>query len=189
MANEIELIQAQWIDIDLIDYNEGQIEGLPANPRTIDPIDFANLKQSIEDDPEMLGMRELLVYPLGGRFVAIGGNMRLKALREMRYNAAPCKVLAQDTPQGKLRAIAIKDNVQKGEWDNAMLANDWSAEELQEWGVELPKFKDETEKEHKDISGEVQSLFQIVIDCDDEWEQERIYNELSKNYKCRVLTL
>lgn len=43
--------------------------------------------------------------------------------------------------------------------------------------------------EHDDISGQVQSLYQIAIDCEDESEQERIYNELKDRYKCRVLTL
>lgn len=137
--SKIQLIQSQNIALSLLDTNDGQIAGVPANPRTIDPVDFANLKKSIEDNPEMLGMRELLVYPVGGRYIVIGGNMRLKAMRELGFADAPCKVLPESTDTATLRAVLIKDNVQKGEWDAAMLQNDWSADELQEWGVELPE--------------------------------------------------
>ena len=85
--------------------NRGQIEGLPANPRFIKDDKYAKLKKSIEDDPEMLELRELLVYPLGNKFVVIGGNMRLKALRELGATECPCKVIPAETPVEKLRAV------------------------------------------------------------------------------------
>lgn len=183
---DIKLIPTQWIDLDQIDLNEGQIDWLPANPRTIDPIDFDTLKRSITENPEMLGLKTLLVYAWKGRFVDIDGNQRTKALRELGYTKAPCKVI----PEGyDLQAIAIKANTNNGQWDTERLQADWDKDKLQEWGVELPEMKEPNDGEHKDISGEVKSLFQIVIDCEDEWEQERVYNELSKDYKCRVLTL
>jgi hypothetical protein len=186
--SKIQLIQSQNIALSLLDTNDGQIAGVPANPRTIDPVDFANLKKSIEDNPEMLGMRELLVYPVGGRYVVIGGNMRLKAMRDLGFSDAPCKVLPESTDTATLRAVLIKDNVQKGEWDAAMLQNDWSADELQGWGVELPNAK-EFEAKGEDKSDDVQTSFSVEVICADEWEQEQVYNELSKTYKCRVLTL
>lgn len=138
--SKIQLIQSQSIALSLLDTNDGQIAGVPANPRTIDPVDFANLKKSIEDNPEMLGMRELLVYPVGGRYVVIGGNMRLKAMRDLGFSDAPCKVLPESTDTATLRAVLIKDNVQKGEWNTAMLDADWEKDKLKDWGVELPDF-------------------------------------------------
>lgn len=152
--SKIQLIQSQSIALSLLDTNDGQIAGVPANPRTIDPVDFANLKKSIEDNPEMLGMRELLVYPVGGRYVVIGGNMRLKAMRELGFADAPCKVLPESTDTATLRAVLIKDNVQKGEWDAAMLQNDWSADELQEWGVELPEMTIEDEPNADELTAD-----------------------------------
>lgn len=68
------------IEISLLEPNKGQIKGLPRNPRTIKDKRFKALKKSIEDAPEMLALRELLVYPHNGKFVVIGGNMRLKAV-------------------------------------------------------------------------------------------------------------
>ena len=56
--------------------NEGQVEGLPNNPRTIRKPEFEKLKKSMEESPEMLNLRELIVYEYGKKYVVIGGNMR-----------------------------------------------------------------------------------------------------------------
>lgn len=117
--------------------NEGQIEGLPTNPRQIKKKAFDSLKKSIKDAPEMLHLRELIVYPYGDDFVVIGGNMRLRACRELGFEELPCKVLPAETPAEKLREYAIKDNVEAGEDDWDVLANEWNAEELTEWGMEV----------------------------------------------------
>lgn len=73
----------QNIKIDLLTGNEGQIKGLPANPRFIKDHQYEKLKQSIIDHPEMLNIRELLVFPLGKKYVIVGGNMRMRAIQEV----------------------------------------------------------------------------------------------------------
>ena len=118
--------------------NDGQIEGLPKNPRQIRDHRYEKLKKSIEDAPEMLQLRELLVYPHGGKFVIIGGNMRYRACKEIGYKELPCKVLDAETPVEKLRQYAIKDNENFGEYDWDVVANEWDTAELEDWGVELP---------------------------------------------------
>lgn len=50
------------IQIELIETNKGQIEGVPANPRVIKDKKFKKLVKSIEENPEMLDLREILVY-------------------------------------------------------------------------------------------------------------------------------
>ena len=119
-----------------IDVNRGQIEGLPQNPRLIRDERFKALKKSIEDAPEMLSLRELLVYPHEGKFVVIGGNMRLRACIDLGYKEVDCKVLDEDTPVEKLREYAIKDNESFGQNDWDILANEWELDELKTWGVE-----------------------------------------------------
>lgn len=57
--------------------NTGQINGLPANPRIIRDERGDALFKSIQDDPEMLDLRECIVFPYADAFVAIAGNMRL----------------------------------------------------------------------------------------------------------------
>ena len=118
--------------------NDGQIEGLPKNPRQIRDHRYEKLKKSIEDAPEMLQLRELLVYPHGGKFVIIGGNMRYRACKELGYKELPCKVLNAETPVEKLRQYAIKDNENFGEYDWDVVANEWDTAEMEDWGVELP---------------------------------------------------
>lgn len=122
--------------------NAGQIEGLPANPRFIRDEQYAKLVKSIQDDPEMLDLRELIVYPSESGYIVIAGNMRLRALRELKYKAAPCKVLDVTTPLKKLKAYAIKDNVPFGEHDWDALANEWDQDELAEWGLRVPGWDD-----------------------------------------------
>lgn len=78
--------------------NTGQIEGLPANPRKIDVNAFSKLKENITRNPEMLSLRGLIVYEAkGGKYVVIGGNMRLRAMRELgTFDKAP----ASSYPRG-----------------------------------------------------------------------------------------
>ncbi len=143
-------MQQQSIPISKIKTNTGQIEGLPKNPRFIKDERFAKLVQSIEDDPEMLELRELIVYPKDDYFIAIAGNMRFKAMQELGYKEAPCKVLKPDTPAEKLRAYTIKDNVGFGEHDWDLLGNEWDETELVEWGLEIPGWKEEEAEAQED---------------------------------------
>ncbi len=131
------------LNIDLLELNEGQLYGLPKNPRWIRDARFEALKKSIEDAPEMLDLREVLVYPLSDlpghedKYIVIGGNMRLRACKELGYKEIPCKVLDLEIPVKKLREYVIKDNEGFGQNDYELLANDWDAEELQDFGMEL----------------------------------------------------
>ena len=124
------------IKTSLLEVNKGQIEGLPKNPRFIRDTRFEQLKKSIQDAPEMLGLRELIVMPHGKKYVVIGGNMRLHACLDLGYKEIPCKVLDKDTPAEKLREYAIKDNNGFGQDDWDALANEWDEEELKGWGME-----------------------------------------------------
>lgn len=128
----------QDIDIKRLEVNKGQIDGLPKNPRFIRDERFKALVKSIEDAPEMMWLRELIVVEHGNKFVVVGGNMRFRACKELGWKSVPSKVLPADTPPKKLREYARKDNIAFGEEDWDATANEWDAEELQEWGVELP---------------------------------------------------
>lgn len=135
------------VDIDLIMPNDGQIPGLPANPRLIKDARYEKLKNSIKEDPEMLEYRGLLVIPFHQKYIAIGGNMRLRAALELGFKQMPCEIVPEDTPIEKLMAYTIKDNIGYGEWDLDMIANEWPVQDLDSWGfefpVELPEDKDE----------------------------------------------
>lgn len=83
-----------------------------------------------------------------GKLYPLGGNMRLRALQELKYKDIPDSwvMLADDWSEEKRREFVIKDNVGFGEWDWDELANSWDSELLEEWGVDVEKWEvEETE--------------------------------------------
>lgn len=116
--------------------NTGQVPGLPKNPRLIKDEKFDKLKKSIQDDPEMLELREVIAYEFNGELVVIAGNMRLKACTELGIKQIPTKILPPTTPIEKLKAYTIKDNVPFGENDWEAIQADWP--EAEEWGLDVP---------------------------------------------------
>lgn len=151
--NRAFIIQSEVIPMSKITPNKGQIPGVPKNPRGIHDDKFRLLKKSLEEDPEMLGVREIILFPYEGKQIIIGGNMRYRALKELGYTETPVKILPPDTPAEKLRAIVIKDNAAFGEWDFEMLANEWDANDLNNWGVDVPDIGDIKAEEEAEDDG------------------------------------
>ena len=118
------------ISLNLLELNVGQIEGVPGNPRKISAEKLELLKKDIQDYPELLEMRGLIVYPHNEKFVLIGGNMRYRAMLELGYDTAPCIVVSKDASVEKLKAYTILDNAPFGEWDWEALSNDWDEASL-----------------------------------------------------------
>lgn len=139
-----ELGTRQIIDIKCLELNEGQIVGIPKNPRYLKGEEHEKLKKSLKDSPELLQYKPLMVYAIeDNKFVVICGNMRLRICQELHnegvegFDALPCFVLDKDVPIAKIKEYAIKDNVQAGNWDWDELANgDWEVNDLQDWGVD-----------------------------------------------------
>lgn len=119
----------------------------PDNPRTIKDDNFKKLVQSIKDFPEMLDARPVVVNT---DHVILGGNMRYRAAKEVGIKQLPVKIV--DWSEDKQREFIIKDNVSGGEWDWDVLANEWDAEQLDAWGLEIPNWEDpdETKPENDD---------------------------------------
>ena len=189
----------QMIPVSKLELNNGQIEGLPKNPRFIKDERFSALLKSIQDSPEFLEAKMLKVYPMNnGHYIVIGGNMRLRACKELGYKELPCYVFPVETPVEKLREFTIKDNLLFGQNDWDILANEWEVDELTDWGLECDflledKFEIEEEKEEKlpkDLSDDVEKAFKIEVSCNDEAEQEELYNRfVEEGLTCRILTL
>lgn len=133
-----------------IEINNGQLKGLPKNPRLIKNVKYDKLKESITNYPEMLSWRSLLVYPLdNGKYIIVGGNMRYRAMEELGHKEAPVFIIPKETPIEKIKAYTILDNNGFGEWDWDLLANEWETFELDDWGVDLPAF-DESPTDDED---------------------------------------
>ena len=136
----------------------------PNNPRTIRKDQLEKLVKSLREFPEMLEARPIVVDP---DYVVLGGNMRLKAAQEAGLAEVPVYVATWE--EAKHKEFVIKDNLAFGEWDWDMLANEWDAEELDDWGLELP-IETETERlsklEYTDIYYEPKNQPKLKLaDC------------------------
>ena len=131
---KIELIKTSKLES-----NIGQISGLPKNPRIVKDRQYRLLLDSIRESPEMLELRELIVFPLDGdKYVVIAGNMRFRACQECKHKTIPCKVLDKNTPVKKLVEYALKDNSGYGEWDYDILANEFEELDLLAANIDFP---------------------------------------------------
>lgn len=126
-----------------------KIKGNPNNPRIIKDDKFKKLVKSISEFPKMLEMRPIIVDE---NFIVQGGNMRLKALQELKYKDIPDDWVKQvsDLTEEQKKEFIIKDNVGFGEWDFEDLANNWDVEKLNEWGLDIPNFEVEVLEAEED---------------------------------------
>jgi ParB-like chromosome segregation protein Spo0J len=166
-----------------------EVKPNPKNPRIIKDGKFQKLVKSIQEFPDMLNKRPLVVFTdVDNKYVVLGGNMRLKACKEIGLKEIPI-IVADEWTEEQKNEFLIKDNVGFGEWDWDSLANEWDAEKLDDWGLDVPIFKDD-ETELKDLSSTIDNLYRIEIVCKDEEHQENSYNKLiEQGYECRLLTL
>ena len=113
-----------------------EIKSNPNNPRIIKDDKFNKLVKSIKEFPKMLEIRPIVVNQ---DMIVLGGNMRLKASKEAGLKEVFI-VKADDLTEDEQKQFIIKDNVGFGEWDWEMLANEWEADLLEEWGLNVPDF-------------------------------------------------
>ena len=188
------------LPISLLDFNKGQLKGLPKNPRFFRDYRYEAMKKSIKESPEMLELRELIVFPYQeGRYIVVCGNLRLRACKELGYTELPCKILNLETDVKKLREYATKDNVNFGENDLDVMNNEWDKTELADWGVEFAPEKpvDEFKERFDSITDETaiyplipkfdekHELFIIQSgnEVDSNWLRERLGMQRMKSYK------
>ena len=125
------------------------VKANPNNPRIIKDDKFAKLVKSINEFPQMLNLRPIVV---NDDMVVLGGNMRLKACKEAGLKEIPI-IKASELTEQQQKEFIVKDNVGYGEWDWNDLANNWDAEQLQDWGLDIPGFDAiEVEAEEDDFA-------------------------------------
>ena len=113
------------------------LKELPGNPRTIKKDQFEKLKQSIKDNQDYFEARPIILSDRTGELVILAGNQRYKAAKAIGMTEVPTIILPNLTEERE-REIIIRDNVENGDWDWDVLANAWDAEQLTDWGVDLP---------------------------------------------------
>lgn len=111
----------------------------PNNPRVIKDAKYEQLKRSISSSPEFLEARPIVVNP---DYVVLGGNQRLKVVRELGMKSVPVYVATWD--EVKQREFIVKDNVSFGSWDWELLTDEWEVQELTDWGMDLEEIVEST---------------------------------------------
>jgi hypothetical protein len=134
-----------------------EVKSNPNNPRIIKDDKFGKLVKSIKEFPKMLEIRPIVV---NADMIVLGGNMRLKACKEAGLKEVPV-IFAHDLTEEEQKQFIIKDNVGFGEWDWDMIANEWDADQIEEWGLDLPfdaKIDDMEDGETLDFEQSVQLI-------------------------------
>jgi len=154
------------------------------NPRDITEQGLSELNRSISK----FGLAEPIV--ISTENIIIGGHARWQTLKQLNVKECDCYL-----PNRKLTAkeidelnIRLNKNI-AGNWNFDILANEFEVDDLLDWGFTKKDLQIEDDNQ-KDLSDKLTSVFEIVISCVNEKEQEKIYNTLKKEgYECRVLTL
>ena len=118
----------------------------PKNPRIIKDDKFKKLVKSLQEFPEMMEKRPIVcVTDTDNKIYPLGGNMRLKALQELKYKEIPDNwvMMADEWEEEKRNRFIISDNVGFGEWNWDTLANEWDVEQLEDWGLDIPNWGEE----------------------------------------------
>jgi ParB-like chromosome segregation protein Spo0J len=178
------------MSVQLINISELTVN--PNNPRIIKDEKFDKLVQSIKEFPDMLKYRPIVVDENN---VILGGNMRFKACKAAKLKQVHV-MKASELTEAQKREFIIKDNVSGGEWDWAMLQNEWDTEQLDAWGVDLPQWSkgvDENDltEDDFDITEEFdpirisKGLQRVVFIFDGQDEAESYLNRLSVKFEKR----
>lgn len=117
-------LKTQWL-------NPVELLTSPINPRTIDEKQFEKLKASLSAFPEMMEIRPIVI---NAENEVLGGNMRLLAAIDLKWPKVPV-IDVSALPIEKQKEFMIRDNVQHGQWDYDMLANEWESDTLNDWGL------------------------------------------------------
>jgi hypothetical protein len=142
------------------------IKSNKTNPRNITPEKLEKLKKSISDFPDMLNKRPLVCFTdKDGKYVVLGGNMRLKACEELGIKELPI-ILADGWTEEQKNEFIIKDNVGFGDWDWDILQNEWDLENLNQWGLNVPFTDDEVEEMSNPENIDTENIFATELDSE-----------------------
>ena len=144
----------------------------PTNPRTIKEGKFKKLVNSIQEFPEMLELRPIVVSK---DMEILGGNMRYQACKEVGLKEVYI-IKADKLTDKQIEEFIVKDNVGFGEWDWDVLANDWDVKELEEWGLDGFPFEQEPKEEHNKLEDTfVVPPFSILDTKKGYWQERKKY--------------
>lgn len=126
--------------------------------------------------------------------VIVAGHTRYEAAKKLGLKHVPC-IKADDLTDEQITAFRLADNKtgELAEWDFAALEEELTKLndiDMSGFGFKAVEDVETANNERKDLSDKVTSCYEVIVECADESEQERIYEKLiSEGLTCRVLTL
>lgn len=164
----------------------------PNNPRVIKDHKFDKLVDNIRRYPALLGVRPIVAESRKNPMI-LGGNMRFTALQHIGYVKIPeswVRYADELTPE-ECQAFIILDNVGFGEWDMEALANEWSADQLSDWGVDLPRLDtdmEEDEEQEDNTVSQAKKTYKLEVFFGDESDLTTVHSYLvNKGYRCKIV--
>lgn len=159
------------------------IKANPNNPRLIKDDKFKKLVKSIEDFPQMLELRPVVVNK---DMIILGGNMRWRAAKESGIKEIPVYIADNLTAEQE-KEFVIKDNIGYGEWDWDILANDWDIELLDDWGLQIKDIdilgdEESSKSNEPKATDDNYSIFELVMLHDNKLELLETINKVKNNY-------
>lgn len=177
-----------------------EIKSNPNNPRLIKDEKFEKLKTSIKEFPKMMALRPMVINKDN---IVLGGNMRLKALKDLGFKEVPDEWVkrAEELTDEEQRRFIIADNVGFGEHDWEMLSTEWDADELSDWGLDVPDFgADEVLEAEEDdfdttppeipitVLGDLYEIGEHRLLCGDSTDVDSVLKLIDKNKKFSIYT-
>ena len=149
--------------------NINDIKLNPNNPRFIKDERYQKLKKNMQEFPQMMKLRPIIIDDDG---MIIGGNMRYLAMKDLGYKDIPegWVVKASGLTEEERRRFVITDNIPYGDWDYDKLANEWEMTELQDWGIELPEMEIEKEEDDFDVDKAIEEVKEPITKIGDIWQ-------------------
>lgn len=164
-----------------------ELKNNPNNPRKND-----NAVDTVAKSIQKYGFRNPLIVDDAG--IVWCGNTRLKAAKKLKLKEVPC-IVVNDLTEQQMTELALLDNKTNeiAEWDTDMLSDILKSVDLSEfdldWNVD-DVLETPNEIDRKDISDTVQSQYELIVDCEDENNLEKLYNEMTqRGYQCKISTL
>ena len=172
--------------MDVIEKKLKDIKPYEKNPRKND-----SAVDAVSNSIREFGFKVPVVIDKDG--VIVCGHTRYKAAKKLGLKAVPC-VVADDLTDEQIKAYRLADNKvsELAEWDFNILGEELEGIfdiDMSDFGFDLTEEED-AQTEREDLSDKVGETYEVIIECDNEEQQEQIYNKLiGDGYSCRVLTL
>tara|TARA_R110000851_G_scaffold116827_3_gene243262 strand:+ start:1739 stop:2353 length:615 start_codon:yes stop_codon:yes gene_type:complete len=151
-----------------------KVKGNPNNPRIIKNDKFKKLVKSIQEFPEMLKLRPIVVDE---DMVVLGGNMRLKASKDAGLKEVWIEV-AEGLTEEQKKEFIVKDNVGFGEWEWDMLANEWDSSKLTDWGLDVWQNEDDIQEIRNPENKESENPFATELDRESNYIVLKFNNDI-----------